>query len=117
MPEALERRATSLIRQLKERIEPHLVVGFGPLALIAEQHLPLLAMQPLEEPLRPAKQPEPLLRQFALSVRPRRLSQTREFFKLQAAEQLVLQGEKKLARAGIALAGGAADQLAVDPRR
>ena len=38
------------------------------------------------------------------------------YFGCVAGEQVVLEAEEKLGAAGLALAGGAADELAVDPR-
>ena len=44
-------------------------MGFGALAFVAQEQFPLLAVQPLEEPLRSAKERQPPGRQLALGVR------------------------------------------------
>jgi hypothetical protein len=93
--EAFGRRITydddDLVGQFQKRVEPHFLMGLGPLAFVAKEQFPLLAVQPLEEPLRSAKESHPLTWDLATRVRLRRFTHPIELFGLQTAQQFVPQ--------------------------
>src|SRR5580704_2855739 len=79
--------------------------------------LSLFAVHLFQEALRAAEEAEPRERQFALGIGLGRAAEAGEFFWFEDAQQLILEREEELVGARIALAGRAADELAIDAGR